>query len=84
MILRVDPDESHYVLDDLEIICNKKAIFDVASLLPRQILIWHANCSQSTIADALIQAVEEISERKIQTWLFLGPILPEITDSERI
>lgn len=32
--------------------------------------------------DARAQVLEEFAKREVQTWIFLGPIIPEINDSE--
>ncbi len=37
---------------------------------------------RASLPDARAQVLEEFSSRGVETWLFLGPIIPEINDSE--
>lgn len=73
--------KSDLVLRDIDIIVPKK--FDVGvtitTLDPKLARLLEPRASPP---DARVQVVEEFSSRGVDTWIFLGPIIPEINDDD--
>ncbi len=73
--------KSSLVLRDVELIVQKK--FDVGvtiTTMDRELASKFE--PRASLPDARAQVLEEFSSRGVETWLFLGPIIPEINDSE--
>ena len=71
------------VLRDLDIILDNRDLVDVGfsitTLSPSVTKILEPSAPPPR---ARVKALEELSSRGVRTWIFLGPILPSLTDSE--
>jgi len=73
--------KSSLVLRDVDLIVPEK--FDVGvtiTTMDRELAGKFE--PRASLPDARAQVLEEFSSRGVETWLFLGPIIPEINDSE--
>ncbi|HDI12894.1 MAG: radical SAM protein [Hadesarchaea archaeon] len=74
--------KSELVLRDIDLIVPGK--FDVGvtiTTMNRKLARWLEPNAASP--DKRAQVLEEFSAKGVETWLFLGPIIPEINDSEQ-
>ena len=74
--------KSPLVLRDLDILRGKKGLDAGVSLATPDKEISRLIDRKSPLPDARIRTLRELSRNMIKTWMFLGPIIPEINDSD--
>ena len=74
--------KSPLVLRDLDILRGKKGLDAGVSLATPDNEISRLIDRKSPLPDARIRTLRELSRNMIKTWMFLGPIIPEINDSD--
>ena len=74
--------KSPLVLRDLDILRDKKGLDAGISLATPDKEISRLIDRKSPLPDARIRTLRELSRNMIKTWMFLGPIIPGINDSD--
>ena len=74
--------KSPLVLRDLDILRGKKGLDAGVSLATPDKEISRLIDRKSPLPDARIRTLRELSRNMIKTWMFLGPIIPGINDSD--
>jgi DNA repair photolyase len=74
--------KSPLVLRDLDILRGKKSVDAGVSLATTDKDISRLIDRKSPLPDARIRTLRELSRNGIKTWMFLGPIIPGINDSD--